>query len=912
VISQAYFLRPNVTTNVAIGTPKLQRKHLSQRKRSAVLQSHFGIRLLVLDQMPLSIEPAPGDPKAHAARVRGPLSQLFADLGASENGLTGEEARSRLSRFGPNELTASRGGAITEILLLFANPLVIILLIAALISGLLGEIVNASIVGVMVLLSAALNFMQTFRSRRAAESLRRQVAPTATVLRDGRWIEVPRREVVPGDVIRLAAGDLVPADARLIEARDLHVNQAALTGESLPVEKEANAQGRGAASSEKDSDIVFLGTSIVSGTASALVFATGRATEFGDIAARLAARHPETEFDRGARHFGLLIMRTVFLLVAFVFLVSAALHHDPFESLLFAIALAVGLTPEFLPMITTVTLGRGAVRMARRKVIVKHLAAIQNFGSMDVLCSDKTGTLTSGDASVDQHLDPFGNPAERVFLLAYLNSFYETGVETDINAALRKAGANPLDVAILKRDHPDVKPYRKLDEIPFDFERRRLSVVVETNGERLMITKGAPESVLVVCSEYEAGGQRRPLTDEDRARCEATYKNLSAEGYRVLAVAYRAMPKQASYRAADERELVLAGFVTFSDPPLDDAPRLLKALKHDGVEVKILTGDNELVARHVCSKVGVDSRRIVLGDELDRISDAALGQVAEHTTVFARVSPAQKNRIIIALKNRGHVVGFLGDGINDAPSLHAADVGISVATAVDVAKDAAEIILLERSLRVLHSGIGEGRRAFGNVMKYLLMGTSSNFGNMFSMAGASLFLPFLPMLPTQILLNNFLYDLAQVTIPTDNVDRSFIRKPRRWDISIIRKFMIYIGPISSVYDFLTFYIMLKVFHASEALFHTGWFVESLATQTLVLFVIRTAGNPLRSRPSLPLTITTVIVVAVGLVLPFSPVSGVLGFTPLPGLYFLFLAGMTVTYLLFVELVKRRLMRHLMT
>lgn len=779
------------------------------------------------------------------------------------------------------------------------------------ISALLGQVLNASIIAVMVLLSAALNFIQTFRSQLAAERLRLQVAPTATALRDGEWREVSRREIVPGDVIRLLAGNLVPADARLIQARDLHINQAALTGESLPVEKEAAAADSIPQRSDEHRDSVFLGTSVVSGTATALVVSTGPATEFGDIAARLAARSPETEFDRGTRQFGFLIMQTVFFLVLFVFIVSAALHHNTFESLLFAIALAVGLTPEFLPMITTVTLGRGAVRMARHKVIVKHLAAIQNFGSMDVLCSDKTGTLTSGDTTLDQHLDPFGKAAERVFLLAYLNSFYETGVEDSANAALRKAGANPLDVAILRHDHPDVKPYRKLDEIPFDFERRRQSVVIETDGERLIITKGAPESVLAACSEYEIDGHRKPLTGEVHERSEATYKSLSEQGYRVLAVAYRDLPQQDSYRAADERKLVLAGFVTFSDPPLEDAPGLLKALKRDGVEVKILTGDNELVARHVCSKVGLDSGRLVLGEELDRISDSALAQVAEQTTVFARVSPAQKNRIIIALKNRGHVVGFLGDGINDAPSLHAADVGISVATAVDVAKDAAEIILLERSLRVLHSGIGEGRRAFGNVMKYLLMGTSSNFGNMFSMAGASLFLPFLPMLPTQILLNNFLYDLAQVTIPTDNVDRSFIRKPRRWDISIIRKFMLYIGPISSVYDFLTFYIMLKVFHASEVLFHTGWFVESLATQTLVLFVIRTAGSPFRSRPSLPLTITTLGVVAVGLLLPFSPLSNVLGFTALPGKYFLFLAAMTVTYLFFVEVVKRHLMRRLM-
>jgi Mg2+-importing ATPase len=825
-------------------------------------------------------------------------------------GLTSGEASERLAEFGPNELTAAgRSTAVIQILLWFANPLVIILLLASLVSGILGEVVNAAIIATMVLLSIALNFFQTYRSERAARRLREQVAPTAVVRRDGEWREIPRREVVPGDVVQLLAGALVPADARLVQATDLHVNEAALTGESLPVEKLCSSQHPDAG--DQDSDMVFLGTSVVSGTASALVTCTGKRTRFGDIAARLAARAPETEFERGTRRFGLLIMKTVFFLVAFVFLVSAAFRHDPFESLLFAIALAVGLTPEFLPMITTVTLGRGAVHMARQKVIVKHLAAIQNFGSMDVLCSDKTGTLTTGDTVVDQHCDPFGQPSDRVFLLAYLNSFYETGVENALNSAiLRKAGANPLDVAILRYDHPDVKQYRKLDEIPFDFERRRLSVVLETGPDRLIITKGAPESVLSVCTSYEKDAQHLPFDASTRNACEATYRKLSADGLRVLAVAYANVPLLPSYHATEEKDLVLAGYITFFDPPLDDAAEVLEALKRDGVQVKILTGDNELVARHICSQVGLETERIIKGQELDRITDTALVQVAEQTTVFARVSPAQKNRIIMALKRGGHVVGFLGDGINDAPSLHAADVGISVSNAVDVAKDAAEIILLEHNLRVLHNGISDGRKALGNVIKYLLMGTSSNFGNMFSMAGASVFLPFLPMLPTQILLNNFLYDLAQVTIPTDNVDESFVRKPRRWDIGIIRKFMIYIGPISSIYDFLTFYIMLKVFAASEPLFHTGWFVESLATQTLVLFVIRTAGNPLRSRPSAPLAITTLAVVLIGIALPYTWLGGLLGFTPLPGAYFLFLVVMTATYLMLVEVVKRRLMRRL--
>lgn len=589
-------------------------------------------------------------------------------------------------------------------------------------------------------------------------------------------------------------------------------------------------------------------------------------------------------------------MHTIIFLVFLVLLVSILMRHNPLESILFALALAVGLTPEFLPMITTVTLGRGALHMGRQKVIVKHLEAIQNFGSIDVLCSDKTGTLTSGEMTLDRHVDPLGDPADRVLLLGCINGSYESGVK------------NPINVAILKHDPLDISAYRKVDEIPFDFERRRLSVVAETKGEILLITKGAPESVLTCCSQFEVNGQTHPLDSDTRARCQAIYDGLSSTGYRVLAVASRPVPQQEVYRVADEKDLALAGFLAFSDPPLADAAESIKALRRDGVRVKILTGDSELVAQHICSQVGLDAKHIVLGEELDRLSVSALAAVAEKTIVFARVSPAQKHRVILALKGRGHVVGYLGDGINDAPSLHAADVGISVATAVDVAKEAADIILLERSLRVLHQGIIEGRKAFGNVMKYLLMGTSSNFGNMFSMAAAAAFLPFLPMLPTQILLNNFLYDLAQITIPTDNVDASYIDKPRRWDIKMIRDFMIYIGPISSIYDFLTFYMLLKIFHASEALFHTGWFVESLATQTLVLFVIRTAGNPFRSRPSLPLAITTVLIVLLGLLLPVSPLARVFGFTPLPAMFFLFLSGMVITYLFLVEIVKRRLMR----
>ena len=842
----------------------------------------------------------------------GDLSQNVQDPGVSlrtEKGLTSVEAERRLVQFGHNEPSAAgRTAPLFQLLLLLANPLAIILLVAGAISAALGEVVNASIIITMVLFSVALNFIQTYRSQKAVDSIRKEVAPTANVLRDGKWIEIPRRELVPGDVIKLAAGDLVPGDAELLQTRDLHVQQAALTGESLPVEKTAASKQSDQSGTDSDLHKVFLGTSVVSGTAIAIVTATGKHTVFGDIAARLAKRAPETEFERGTRRFGLLIMRTTILLVLFVILVTALLHRPFLESLLFAVALAVGLTPEFLPMITTITLGRGAVHMARKNVIVKHLEAMQNFGSIDVLCSDKTGTLTTGEMSLEQHLDPFGTSCERVFLLAFLNSLHETGITNPVDEAIKERHrSNPLDTAVLKHDRPDIHDYQKLDEIPFDFERRRVSIVVKHEDERLLITKGAPESVLSACASYEVNNEQHALDEVSHSRIETTYRDLCAKGYRVLAVAYTHVQPKDVYTAADETKLALAGFLTFSDPPLATAKSTLDSLRRDGIQVKILTGDNELVTQHICSQVGLDSGRILLGEELEKISDPALAHIDEQTSIFARVSPSQKNRILLALKHRSHVVGYLGDGINDAPSLHAADVGISVSTAVDVAKDAADFILLKPGLRVLHSGIIEGRKSFGNVMKYLLMGTSSNFGNMFSMAAAVLFLPFLPMLPTQILLNNFLYDLAQVTIPTDKVDETFIRKPQRWNIKLIRDFMIYIGPLSSIYDFVTFFVLLKVFHASEQFFHTGWFVESLATQTLVIFVIRTARNPFRSRPSLALTLTTIAIVLLGTLIPYTTIGSLIGFTPLPIAFLLFVVGAAGTYLLLVEAVKRRLM-----
>jgi len=801
-----------------------------------------------------------------------------------DGGLSSDRAAARLREIGPNEVLSRRGEtAAAQALAQLRNPLIVVLLAASGLSFVVGEFVEAGIIVVMVLLSVALNVAQTYRSARAVALLRETVAPRATALRDSRWVELLARDLVPGDVIRLSAGDLVPADARLMEARDLHLHEAAMTGESLPVEK-------------RPDDSVFLGTSVVSGSAIAAVTATGPATAFADVVARLAARPPETAFERGIREFGLLILRTVVFLVLFVLAVNLILRRPALESLLFAAALAVGLTPEFLPMITTITLAQGAVRLARKKVIVKHLAALQNLGSMDVLCSDKTGTLTAGRMTLVAAVDGFGATSDRVREFAYVNSFHETGIRS------------PLDSAILDGPAVDVSAYRKLDEIPFDFERRRLSVVVANGTRTFLIAKGSPEGVLPLCVAVEEGGAACALDGQRRSRCETICQGFFAAGQRVLAVAVREVPSQASYGPSDEDALTLLGFLVFADPLRPDAAETIAALRRDGVAVKIVTGDNELVAGHVCSRVGIDATRIVLGEELERTSDAALGPIAEQTAIFARVSPGQKNRILLALKTRGHAVGFLGDGINDAPSLRAADVGISVAGGVEVAREAAEIILLEPGLAILHTGIVEGRKAFGNVMKYLLMGTSSNFGNMLSMAVASLFLPFLPMLATQILLNNFLYDLAQVSIPTDRVDAAYIASPQRWDIRLVRNFMIGIGPISSVFDFLTFWALLKLFRADETLFRTGWFVESLATQALVLFVIRTAGSPWRSRPSAPLAATTLGVVAVAILLPYTPLAAPLGFRPLPASFAPFLVGTTGIYLVIVDRVKRRLMR----
>jgi P-type Mg2+ transporter len=829
-----------------------------------------------------------------------PMATLFSLTASSASGLTGTEARRRLDLLGANDPTArSRFGPLTELLRLLLNPLVLILLVASVVSAMVGDRIGSVIVIAIVLISVALDFFQTYRSQAAAERLAKLVATTASVWRDGKLAEVPFHALVPGDVIQLTAGDLVPADCRIISCRFLSINQAALTGESLPTDKDDGDLAQSTSDPAEAANAAFLGSSIVSGTGEALVVNTGPNTELGHIGRSLRDKPPVTEFEHGMHDFANLIARTVVLLVLFVFLVNAWFGRNALESFLFAVALAVGLTPEFMPMIVTVTLAEGALRMAKKRVIVRHLPAIQNFGAIDILCSDKTGTLTRGNVQVARVINPLSTNADGVAELACLNSALETGL------------SNALDVAI--RQLPEVayaKGFEKVDELPFDFVRRRASVVARGKaGQILLVTKGAPESVLPICHSYQVDGQVSPLDDGAREKIEAAFRAQSEQGFRSLAVAFRQVDVRPAYTTDDEAELTFAGLISFEDPPLPDVAATINGLREDGIRLKILTGDDPIIARHVCQQVGIAVERVVTGPEVDQLTDPALGAVADEVSLFARLTPIQKNRIIRALKARGHVVGFLGDGINDAPSLHAADVGISVAGAVDVAREAAEIILLESSLSVLRDGIIEGRKSFGNIMKYIMMGTSSNFGNMFSMAGATLFLPFLPLLPVQILLNNLLYDLSQIMLPTDKVDSELTVKPKKWDMRLVRDFMLVFGPISSLFDFVTFGVLWFVYRAQPELFRTGWFIESLATQVLVIYVIRTVRPPWLSRPSRGLVLSTLAALTVGMILPLTSANHLFGFVPPPPIFYAFLAAAVIAYLVLVESAKRWFFRH---
>ncbi len=823
-----------------------------------------------------------------------PTARLLARLVTSSAGLEIDEARSRLAIYGPNDAAAIKSQPLwLRFATRFRNPLVIILLAAAAFSAVAGDIPSFAIVTAIVLASMTLDFLQETRAQSAVEALRRSVAVQTTVRRSGGSLSLPIDELVPGDIVELIAGDLIPADCRLLESRDLYVNQALLTGEPYPAEKQAGDAVTGVDSATAATNSVFAGTSVISGTARILVCRTGARTALGGLAISLAEKPPATAFAVGIRRFGILIMRFTVLMVIFVLAVNIWFHRPLLESLMFAVALAVGLTPELLPMIVTVTLARTAMQLARRKVIVKRLSAIHDLGAMDVLCTDKTGTLTEASIKLVSALDGHGEESERVFALAFINSHFESGMKS------------PLDDAIISSRPFVMAAYKKIDEVPFDFERRRVSILAEQGTTRILIVKGAPEDLLRLSGRYHDLQNNEQTLDQDtRLVFEATLQKLGGQGLRVLGVASRSFDvNHATAAIGDESDLVFAGFVVFLDPPKASAGTTIKAMTAAGVAVKVLTGDNEAVTRHVLAEIGVPVLGVISGDVLTQMSDEALIGQLPNVSLFCRVNPQQKHRILLALKRLGHIVGYIGDGINDAPALHAADVGISVDGAADVARAAADLILLDHDLSVVRDAIVAGRGAVQNVSKYVLMASSSNFGNMFSMAGAALFLPFLPMLPVQILLNNLLYDVSEIAIPFDRVDAEATANPVKWDIKLIERFMLVFGPISSLFDFLTFYALLRFFGAGEALFQTGWFIESMTTQVLVVFVIRTRRHLFSSRPHTLLVTMATGAVAFAAVLPLLPIGRWFGFVAPPPKFFIFLIVATAAYLTVVEGAK---------
>jgi Mg2+-importing ATPase len=857
-----------------------------------------------------------GPPAEHERRLAElcalPAAEALKRLGSGERGLDAAQVTDRRLEHGPNAILAHRPpGVLAELVTRLRNPLVLQLLVICAVSVALGDLRAAAVVGGMVVLSVALAWVQESRSTRAVEKLRALVRARCVVVREGRETEIDLADLVPGDLVALQAGTLIPADLRLVSAKDFFVGQSALTGESMPVEKHAEAGGAGDGRLLGLANACFQGSNVLSGAAHGVVVNTGNRTYFGSISERLAAKVPPTSFDRGLADFTRMMIRTMLVLVAAIVAILGLTKGDWVQAFLFGLAVAVGLTPEMLPMIVTVNLAKGALALSRRRVIVKRLPSIQNFGAIDVLCTDKTGTLTQDRVVLERYVDVTNRPSEDVLRYAYMNSHYQTGLR------------NLLDRAILAHTDLDVERLcRKVDEIPFDFGRRRMSVVIDTEGDHVLICKGAVDEVFKVCDRYQVDDAVNPLIDVLKADLLEDYERLCSEGYRVLAIAYREFPREKlHFGAADESGLILLGYIAFFDPPKDSAAAALEHLGAAGVSVKILTGDNPLVTGKVCKDVGLQVGRTVTGDELSGLDPDRLADAAEAGTVFARLTPGQKADLIQALQRRGHVVGFLGDGINDAPALKAADVGISVDTGADVAKEAADIVLLEKSLRVLEEGIAEGRRVFSNIVKYIRMGASSNFGNMFSVVGGSLFLPFLPMTPVQILVNNMLYDVSQAAIPTDAVDDELVRAPRRWNVDTIRKFMIRIGPMSSIFDYATFLLMLFFFHCArfteaglapalkayyEQLFHTGWFVESLLTQTLIVHIIRTRKVPFVGSAASPaMLMTTLAVCAFGAWLPYSPFAATLGFVPLPGLYWAWIAGFLLTYGVITHLAKVR-------
>jgi Mg2+-importing ATPase len=813
---------------------------------------------------------------------------LYARLASSADGLSSQEAEERLRRYGRNELREQQQLSRARVLLAqVRSPLLLLLVFAAVVSVVTGEWVDAVIVLAIVLASVGIGYTREYRAQAAAAALRARVKTRASVVRDGQTVALPLEDVVPGDVVLLSAGSLVPADVVALQATDCFASEAVLTGESFPVEKKPGAVPA-ATPLARRTNCLFLGTNIRSGTARAVVVATGPATEFGAIAHRLALRPPETEFDRGIRRFGYLLTSAMLAMIFLVFVAHVFRERPPIETLLFSIALAVGLSPELLPAILSVNLARGAEMMAHRGVLVRHLSAIENLGSMDVLCTDKTGTLTEGVVRCQGAHDATGASSDTVLELGALNAALETGL------------SNPLDEAILQARTPSLEGVRKRGEIPFDFMRKRVTVIVEDAEGVRLVTKGAFHHVLEICTRLADGSA---LDTAARQRLEARYSEWSASGARVLAVAERRPPDQASYTREDERDLTFAGFLSFLDRPKEGVAEAIVDLAGLGVAVKLITGDSKLVAQHVAGLVGLRRERVLTGADLDELHDEALWREAERTDLFVEVDPNQKERIILALKKMGHVVGFLGDGVNDAPAMHAADTSLSVEHAVDVAREAADFVLLESHLEVIRRGIEEGRKTFANTLKYVLTTTSANLGNMISMAVASLFLPFLPLLAGQILLNNFLSDIPAIGLAGDSVDRELVERPRRWSMAFIGRFMVEFGALSSAFDLLTFAVLLWLFHASPELFRTGWFVLSLLTELVIALVVRTRRPFYRSRPGSILSATTALLILVAFAIPYLPYAGVLGFVPLPATLVATLAGITASYVLATELTK---------
>jgi Mg2+-importing ATPase len=822
-----------------------------------------------------------------------PQDELLTTFGSSPQGLSDDAVQQRLEQYGHNLLVTKERIVPLKIFLgQFKSPIVLILLFATAVSMFVQEWVDAIIILVIVLGSALLSFFQEYNASNSVEELKEQVSLRTVVIRAGQKIEILAEEVVPGDIVLLSAGSLIPADGVILEAQDFFVNQAVLTGETFPAEKKLGPVAPDANLTER-TNCVFMGTNVRSGSARTLIVHTGERTAFGQIADSLNLRPPETEFERGVRHFGLLLAEMMLIMVVLVFAFNVYFKKPILDSLLFSIALAVGLTPQLLPAIIGVNLSKGSQAMAKAGVIVRKLNAIENFGSMDVLCTDKTGTLTLGVVKLDGALDPLGEKSPRVFKLAYLNAALQTGLE------------NPLDEAITSQGSPGDTGVTKLAEIPYDFVRKRLTVLVEEGGEIQMITKGALNNILAICSHQRLGDKVIPLDADQLTQVGSRFADWSGQGFRVLGVAVKPLTEVCTCKSDDEDAMIFEGFLLFFDPPKPGVQETITRLSELGVELKIITGDNKLVAMHTAEAIGMPLTGVLTGSELNDLGDEALWNAVETTNLFAEVDPNQKERIITAVQKRRHVVGYLGDGINDAPSLHTADVGISVDSAVDVAKEAADFVLLKHDLAVLRQGIVLGRTTFANTMKYIFVNTSANFGNMFSMAGASLFIPFLPLLPFQVLLTNFLTDFPAVTIANDSVDQEMIVKPRRWNIAFIRKFMITFGIVSSAFDYLTFGLLLVVLKVSQDTFRTGWFLESVMTELLIMLVIRTQRPFFQSKPGKGLFYSTMAVALITLFLPYIPgLSKLLGFTPLPWSLVLALMGITLVYIFINEATKR--------